>query len=205
MKKFNDIIMIEGSGFDSNIYVFDDVIIDTGTGDNIEYVFNSLKKADLNPSDISMIVNTHCHFDHAGGNKYFDSKLAIHKKDAPALENGDPIATATYMFGRRVEPRKVDFKLTEDDKIHDFEVIHTPGHTTGGICLYDGETLISGDTVFAGGGFGRYDIGGDLSMLKESLERLSKLDVEYLLPGHGPSVDNGSEHISFANRILKGF
>lgn len=205
MKKFNDIIMIEGSGFDSNIYVFDDVIIDTGTGDNIEYVLNSLKKADLNPSDISMIVNTHCHFDHAGGNKYFDSKLAIHEKDAPALENGDPIATAAYMFGRRIEPRKVDFKLTEDDKIHDFEVIHTPGHTIGGICLYDGETLISGDTVFADGGFGRYDIGGDLNMLKESLERLSKLDVEYLLPGHGPAVDNGSEHIGLANRILKGF
>jgi len=205
MKKFNDIFMIEGSGFDSNIYVFDEVIIDTGTGDNIEYMLNSLKKADLNPSDISRIVNTHCHFDHVGGNKYFDSRLAIHGKDAPALENGDPIATVAYMFGRRIEPRKVDFKLAEGDEIHDFKVIHTPGHTIGSICLYNGETLISGDTVFADGGFGRYDIGGNMSMLKESLERLSKLDVEYLLPGHGPAVDNGSEHISLAKRILNGF
>ena len=65
--------MIEGFGSDSNIYVFDDIIVDTGTGDNIEYVLNSLKKANLNLSDISMIVNTHCHFDHIGGNKYFDS------------------------------------------------------------------------------------------------------------------------------------
>lgn len=205
MKKFNDIIMIEGMGSDSNIYVFDDIIVDTGTGENIEYVLNSLKKANLSPSDISMIVNTHCHFDHVGGNKFFDSKLAIHEKDAPALENGDNIATAAYMFGRSVEPAKVDFKLTEGDKIHDFEVIHTPGHTIGGICLYDSETLISGDTVFAEGGFGRYDIGGDINMLKESLERLSKLDVEYLLPGHGPATDNGSEHINLANRILNGF
>lgn len=205
MKKFNDILTIEGFGSDSNIYVFEDVIIDTGTGDNIEYVLNSLKKADLNLSDISMILNTHCHYDHVGGNKYFDSRLAIHEKDAPALETGDPIATAAYMFGRRIEPLKVDFKLTEGDKIHDFEVIHTPGHTIGSICLYDGETLISGDTVFADGGFGRYDIGGDLSMLKQSLERLSKLDVKYLLPGHGPAVDNGSEHVNLSNRIIKQF
>lgn len=205
MKKFNDILMIEGFGSDSNIYVFDDVIVDTGTGDNIEYVLNSLKKADLSHSDMSLVVNTHCHYDHVGGNKYFDSKLAIHEKDAPALESGDPIATASYMFGRSVEPRKVDFKLTEGDKIHDFKVIHTPGHTIGGICLYDGETLISGDTVFSDGGFGRYDIGGDIAMLKESLERLSKLDVKYLLPGHGPAVDNGSEHIKLSNRIIKQF
>ena len=197
--------MIEGFGSDSNIYVFDDIIVDTGTGDNIEHVRESLKKANLDISNISTIVNTHCHFDHVGGNRYFNSKLAIHEKDAPALENGDPIATVSQMFGRSIEPQKVDFKLVEGDKIHDFEVIHTPGHTIGGICLYNGETLISGDTVFANGGFGRYDIGGDINMLRESLEKLSKLDVEYLLPGHGPAVDNGSEHVNLSNRMIKGF
>ncbi|WP_176720314.1 MULTISPECIES: MBL fold metallo-hydrolase [Methanobacterium] len=196
--------MIEGSGSDCNIYVFDDVIVDTGTGENIEYLRESLKKADLNISDISLIVNTHCHYDHVGGNRYFNSKLAIHEKDALALENGDPIAVASQMFGRSIEPQKVDFKLTEGDKIHDFEVIHTPGHTIGGICLYNGKTLISGDTVFANGGFGRYDLGGDINMLRESLEKLSKLDVEYLLPGHGPAVDNSSEHINLSNRMIKG-
>lgn len=205
MKKINDVLMIEGLGSDSNIYVFDEVIVDTGTGENIEYLRDSLKKANLNISDISLIVNTHCHYDHVGGNRYFNSKLAIHEKDAPALENGDPIATVAQMFGRSLEPQEIDFKLTEGDKIGDFEVIHTPGHTIGGICLYNGKTLISGDTVFAGGGFGRYDIGGDITMLRESLEKLSKLDVEYLLPGHGPAVDNGSEHINLSNRMIKGF
>ena len=205
MKKINDILMIEGFGSDSNIYVFDDVIVDTGTGDNIEHVRESLKEANLDISDISLIVNTHCHFDHVGGNKYFNSKLAIHEKDAPALENGNSISTASQMFGRSIEPQKVDFKLTQGDKIHDFEVIHTPGHTIGGICLYNGETLISGDTVFANGGFGRYDLGGDINMLRESLEKLSKLNVEYLLPGHGPAVDNGSDHINLSNRMIKGF
>ena len=205
LKKINNILMIEGLGSDSNIYVFDDVIVDTGTGDNIEYVRESLKKANLDISDISTVVNTHCHFDHIGGNRYFKSKLAIHEKDAPALESGDPAATVALMFGRSLEPQKVDFKLTEGDKINDFNVIHTPGHTIGGICLYNGETLISGDTVFADGGFGRYDIGGNLNMLRESLEKLSKLEVEYLLPGHGPAVDNGSEHINLSNSLINGF
>ncbi len=206
MKKFNDITMIEGIGFDSNIYLFDDVIVDTGTGENFEYVLNSIKNAGFNiAEDIKRIVNTHCHFDHTGGNHFFNAKIAIHEKDAPALENGDINATAAYMFGKLLEPAKVDFHLKEGDKINDFEVIHTPGHTIGGICLYDGETLISGDTVFADGGFGRFDIGGDISMLKASIEKLSELDVESLLPGHGPAVHNGSEHISLSNKIIKSF
>ena len=177
MKKFNNVTMIEGIGFDSNIYIFDDVIVDTGTGENFEYVLNSIKNAGFNiAEDIKQIVNTHCHFDHIGGNRFFNAKIAIHEADAPALENGDINATAAYMFGKPLEPVKVDLHLKEGDKINDFEVIHTPGHTIGGICLYDGETLISGDTVFADGGFGRFDIGGDINLLKASIEKLSELE-----------------------------
>jgi glyoxylase-like metal-dependent hydrolase (beta-lactamase superfamily II) len=68
--------------------------------------------------------------------------------------------------------------------------------------LYDGETLISGDTVFAGGGFGRIDLGGNLKDMINSLERLSQLDVKNLLPGHGPWTDHGSENISWAKDLL---
>lgn len=206
MKKFNDITMIEGIGFDSNIYVFDDVVVDTGTGENFEYVLNSIKNAGFDlADDIKRIVNTHCHYDHTGGNRFFNATISIHEIEAPALENADINATAAFMFGKRLEPTKVDFRLKEGDKINDFEVIHTPGHTAGGICLYDGEILISGDTVFADGGFGRFDIGGDIRMLKDSIQRLSELDVKYLLPGHGPAVDKGSKHINLSNKIIKQF
>lgn len=206
MKKFNNVTMIEGIGFDSNIYLFDDVIVDTGTGENFEYVLNSIKNAGFNiAEDIKRIVNTHCHFDHTGGNHLFNAKIGIHEAEVSALENGDINATVAYMFGRQFEPMKVDFHLKDGDKINDFEVIHTPGHSAGGICLYDGETLISGDTVFADGGFGRFDIGGDINMLKASIEKLSELEVEYLLPGHGPAVSNGSEHINMSYRIIKRF
>ncbi len=205
LKKINDILMIEGMGSDSNVYVFDDIIVDTGTGDNIQYITDSIKKAGLNPEDLSMIVNTHNHYDHIGGNRYLDLKVAMHREDALILEKGDNDATVAHMFGKSIEGLKVDLKLEEGDKIHDFEVLHTPGHTAGGICLYDGKNLISGDTIFANGSFGRTDLGGNMNDMRESLTRLSKLDVEYLLPGHGPCTNNGSIHIKMAYKSLKGF
>jgi glyoxylase-like metal-dependent hydrolase (beta-lactamase superfamily II) len=104
-----------------------------------------------------------------------------------------------------MEGMKVDRILEEGDKIHDFDVLHTPGHTKGGICLYNGEILISGDTVFADGGYGRMDIGGNLEDMKESLKRLKNLNVKYLLPGHGPWVKDGSRHIKTSYNMLTGY
>ncbi len=72
------------------------------------------------------------------------------------------------------------------------EVIHTPGHTPGGICLYESETgsLFSGDTIFQAGGIGRCDLGGDLSDLIHSIELLTTLDTEVLYPGHLDVTDS---------------
>ena len=204
MDKINDILIIEGIGYDSNIYVFEDVIVDTGTGDNIQYIKETMKKADVSVDDLSLIVNTHNHYDHIGGNRCFDLDVAIHKEDAKAIEEGND-ATVASIFGRSLDGIKIDRILEEGDKIHDFEVLHTPGHTKGGICLYNGETLISGDTVFADGGYGRMDIGGNINDMKESLKRLSTLNVTYLLPGHGPWVDDGSRHIKMSYNMLTGY
>ena len=201
----DDVIIIEGIGYDSNIYIFEDVIVDTGTGDNFNYIKSSMESAGINIEDLSLIVNTHNHFDHIGGNKCFDLDVAMHIEDARAIEEKNDDVTVASMFGRSMEGLKVDRKLKESDKIHNFEVIHTPGHTNGGICLYNGKTLISGDTVFSDGGFGRMDIGGNVQDMKNSLERLSQLDIEYLLPGHGPWTDNGSEHVKLAFKMLQRY
>ena len=205
MPKLNDIIVIEGRGYDSNVYVFEDIIVDTGTGQNMDYILKSIKEAGSSVDDLSLIVNTHNHYDHVGGNRYLDLEVAMHTNDAQALEEGDEDALLATMFGKTMKKMEVDRKLNEGDKIHDFEVLLTPGHTSGSICLYDGETLISGDTVFAGGGFGRVDLGGNMGDMRKSLERLSKLDIKYLFPGHGPAVKDGSHHVKLAFEMSTGY
>ncbi len=202
--KFHDIIVIEGIGYDSNVYVFEDVIVDTGTGQHMDYILKSIQEAGKDVDDLSLIVNTHNHYDHLGGNSHFNLEVAMHKNDAIALEEGDEEALLAPMFGKSLKKMEVGLKLEEGDKIHDFKVLFTPGHTLGSICLYDGEILISGDTVFSGGGFGRVDLGGDMDAMRRSLKRLSKLDVQYLLPGHGPAVEDGSHHIKMANDMANG-
>ena len=206
MEKINNVICIEGFGADSNCYLVDEIIIDTGVGMDKNYLHLKIKESGLDPDDISMIVNTHCHFDHAGGNYLFPkAKVAIHEKDAKYIENENDPMTAGFMFGKSLERNDVNIKLKEGDKIANFEVLHTPGHTPGGISLWDGEVLISGDTVFANGGFGRLDIGGNLEEMNDSFKKLQKLDVEYLLPGHGPWTDQGKMHIELASRMFSSY
>ncbi|MBU4246176.1 MAG: MBL fold metallo-hydrolase, partial [Nanoarchaeota archaeon] len=93
-------------------------------------------------------------------------------------------------------------KLDDGDLIKSgdlkLKVIHTPGHTKGSICLYDekNKILFSGDTVFAGS-FGRVDFPGSSSReMKQTLEKLSKLEIDKILPGHGEIVwGSGNEVI----------
>jgi hydroxyacylglutathione hydrolase len=205
LPKINDIIVIEGRGNDSNVYVFEDIIVDTGTGQNMDYILKSIKQSGSSVDDLSLIVNTHNHYDHIGGNRYLDLEVAMHPNDARALEQGDEDVLLATMFGKTMEKMEVARKLNEGDKIHDFEVLLTQGHTSGSICLYDGETLISGDTVFSGGGFGRVDLGGNMDDMRNSLERLSKLDIQYLLPGHGPAVEDGVRHVKMACDMSTGY
>lgn len=188
----NDILFIPGYNMDSNCYLIGDMLVDTGAGFNEDYLISQIENHGLKSEDIKTVVNTHCHFDHIGGNHFFENaEIAIHELDAISLRNKDNLGTSF-----EITNSKVDIELSEGDKINGFEVIHTPGHTNGGICLWDGVNLISGDTVFAGGGVGRFDIGGNFDDLKQSVERLTHLDVVNLLPGHGPIVENrGKENI----------
>jgi glyoxylase-like metal-dependent hydrolase (beta-lactamase superfamily II) len=142
--------------------------------------------------DIELIILTHCHFDHTCAvpeiARMTGAKIAIHEADARLLD--DDYATASALFGKRAPEISPDVllyggEIFESDNFM-LEVIHTPGHTPGGICLYESETrsLFSGDTVFPDGGIGRCDLGGDLSDLIRSIELLTTLDPEVLYPGH---------------------
>ena len=193
---------MNGVGFESNMYLIDkEVLVDTGTGLFFPQIRENLINLGIDPKKIKLIVNTHCHFDHVGGDKSFrdlcNAEIAIHESDARALEEGDNDLTLATMFGKKMKSITVDRRLKERDKIKTsnfcFEVIHTPGHTPGSICLYESKKkiLISGDTLFSDG-IGRSDLpGGDSDLLRESLKKLSKLKITYLLPGHGMPKTGG--------------
>ena len=114
----------------------------------------------------------------------------MHENDREALETGK--GTLVEEFEVEYEKVKTDGTLKEGETIgtgkYSFKVIHTPGHTPGGICLWDenNRILVSGDTLFLDG-VGRTDIeGGDEKELKKSLQKIKKLgDIDILLPGHG--------------------
>ena len=200
----SSIVFIMGYNFDSNYCLIDDnILVDTGAGLNKDYLFSKLRENGVEPDDIETVVNTHCHFDHIGGNHFFpNAKIAIHREDALSIKNKDTLGTSMSVFEEPGNCRG-DIELEDGDEIADFKVIHTPGHTRGGICLYDGESLISGDTIFAGGGVGRMDIGGDYMDMKNSVAKLLELDVKNIYPGHGPCVEgNGKEHLKMSYSLL---
>jgi len=214
---------IGGLGFDSNIYlIIDEVItlIDAGTGMNFETISRNISKFNLKPSDIKLLINTHCHFDHAGGDRDFvkaaGCEVAIHELEAELLRKGDQTITlAGGLFGRRrLEPIEVARELHEGDRIDlgefGLQVLHTPGHTTGSISLFEPKQrlLFTGDTIFSDG-IGRVDLPtGDAEALRASVTRLTELKVQKMYPGHGPSVEKNAHEcikemaeIAFSNGV----
>ncbi|MCL7474960.1 MAG: MBL fold metallo-hydrolase [Methanosarcinales archaeon] len=190
-----EVHLINSSPYDANAYLIvahRPVLIDVGM--NASHLLDRIS-AIIEPTDIGTIILTHGHYDHWGAVEEVSSAtgadILIHARDAPML--ADKMASAAAMFRGKAASFIPERMLHENDTIDlgngsGLEVIHTPGHTPGCICLYHAPTrsLFSGDTVFQGGGFGRTDLaGGDQRLLVESLERLAEMDVNVLYPGHG--------------------
>jgi hydroxyacylglutathione hydrolase len=191
---------ISGGTLFANSYIFGNVLVDAGV---LPMAIEPYKDT------ISTVVLTHCHFDHTARIREIahmcHAKVAIHKNDAPGLL--DDARNLSMHFGSRSPAVVPDIVVKEGDVIEGLRVLHTPGHTPGSICLFSEseQVLVSGDTVFTDGGFGRYDfLGGSRAELTLSIERLSLLDVEGLYPGHGvPVEEGGSGHIASALHLLK--
>lgn len=172
------------------------VVIDPG--DDADRILMTLAKAELK---VKYLINTHGHFDHVGANKQMKevtkATIAIHPGDEPMLNE---LSKSAAMFGLSAENSPpADQLLNDGDKIKfgeiTLEVIHTPGHSMGGICLYTPGHLFAGDTLFAGS-IGRTDLpGGDYDTLIASIKtRLLVLEEETMVyTGHGPETSIGSE------------
>ncbi|MGB3975262.1 MAG: MBL fold metallo-hydrolase [bacterium] len=152
---------------------------------------------------VAYIVNTHGHFDHVGAVEELKCKLGveylIHKDERKVLEE---MPDHMEFFGLEAQNPPMVSRYIEDGDLLTLgaltiKVIHTPGHSPGGVCLYSEETgqLISGDTLFHES-VGRTDLpGGDTdTMLTSIAEKILTLpDQTRVFPGHGPETQIGHE------------
>jgi glyoxylase-like metal-dependent hydrolase (beta-lactamase superfamily II) len=204
---------------DSHVYVIGDMesgdlsIVDAGLTGKGSYKANAIRQLGIRPGDIKRIIMTHTHLDHIGclaelQKDFPGAELWVHRREAELLEKGDDNAVygmemfksmCQMQFGLDVNAFKfkVDRKLEGGETLEIggmiWDVVYIPGHSMGGIALYEpvAKILIPGDVIYADYAIGRFDLfGADASQLKDSLDKLAKLDVDILLPGH--------------NQIMKG-
>ncbi|WP_135610240.1 MBL fold metallo-hydrolase [Methanococcoides sp. AM1] len=205
---------INTSPYASNSYIINGkILIDPGMDTN--KLIQKLEEL-TEPKNIELVILTHGHFDHSAAAKpvaeLCDAPIAIHKDDAASLKSEE--SSASMLFSSPAPDFEPDILYENGDivRINDTEalqVIHTPGHTPGGISLYEpySKGLFSGDTVFPNGGIGRTDFaGGNMEDLSRSIEKLTELDVITLYPGHGPvTSEDVNKQIRLSLQMSKTF
>ncbi len=184
----------------SNCYIMgndnEGVIIDPGA--NSEDILEMVRQTGLN---IKYIILTHAHVDHivsVDEIRYkLKAKVLIHQDDGESLSN--PLHNGSNCFGIKKTFDPADILLKDKDIINledlRLEVIHTPGHTPGGICIKAKDNLFTGDTLFRMS-IGRTDLGdGDNDDLMNSIrnELMTLDDKTVVYPGHGTATTIGYE------------
>ena len=172
----------------------DCLVVDPGLGSEVLIEF--LREQQIAPA---AVVLTHGHIDHIGGlealrRSFPGIKVFIHALDAEML--GKPVANLSGMMGRAFTAEPADVCVEDGDCIEQaavsLQVLHTPGHTPGGLCLYSsGEGIVFTDDALFAESIGRTDFpGGSMSRLVRSIkEKLCTLpDETVVYPGHGPST-----------------
>lgn len=198
-----DLITVTGGPLDVNTYVVGKpdgdscVIIDPGA--EIEKV-----AAAVGGRRVCAVLLTHAHFDHMLFAQHWldlGAKLYVHELDAPALRS--PSLNMCQAINMQLLLPEADVLVHDGDIVREAEieltVLHTPGHTPGGVCYLNGKTLFSGDTLFYGS-YGRLDLpGGDPGEMIASLTRLMMLDGETVAyPGHDMKTKIAWERRNYA-------
>lgn len=226
--KLMENIYLAGSGAsgyshakDCNLYCLDTgeglALIDAGSGQDNQWISRNLESDGLDPTAIKWLINTHAHYDHAAGSRWFREETGcevwIHESDADTLESGDRSLTLAEFRNLQFDPCPVDRRFKDGDRLaigrYELEVIHTPGHSPGSVILSfqhneDKTVWFAGDTVQPQGCLPILNIpGSDLYVYRDSINKLMDRKVDALFPGHGIFVfGNGKKHVESIHHKL---
>ncbi len=194
---------------------YKNVLIDSGLDSNFFKLQQLLLSLGVKVKDIDTVINTHEHFDHIGANRYFQdyALIAAHRSAATKITFEDRYVTMYTSGDLNEPPLKVHLWL--EDKVrmdlgnYTLEMIHTPGHTSGSICICEVNCrlLFTGDTVFGRGTLSYIGESGSVGDYINSIHRLATMKISHIYPGHGAisqtPEDDMQEAIHNAKALLK--
>ena len=182
------------------------IMIDVGLSSNYPHLLECLHHIDCPPDKIDMLILSHEHLDHIGAAYHFHGRsiIAAHRLAANKIMLRDDFSMLRKMFNEPLVPIDIDIWLEEGNVIDlgnfRLTVMHTPGHTSACISLFDQDQglLFASDTLMPGGVMGGVFGSGSIADYIQSLERLKGLNSKILLSGHGRLSDTPQDDVRIA-------
>jgi glyoxylase-like metal-dependent hydrolase (beta-lactamase superfamily II) len=216
-----DLFFIERGYLNSNHFVYrskDLVLIDTGYISDFSETERLITSLAIDLSDTRLIISTHCHCDHIGGNKIIQKKsgcnIILHKIGKYFIDTQDDWATWWRYYNQKADFFSCTKALEEGDILsigpHEFHIFHVPGHASDQIVLYNKKekVLLSSDALWENDMAVvtlRVEGSRALFSIQESLEKLERLDVKVVYPGHGKPFTDMQAAIAKSRQRIKGY
>jgi len=216
-----DLFFIERGFLNANHFVYRSdapVLIDTGYISGFDETEKLIAQLGVKLSDISLIISTHTHCDHIGGNHRIQQKsgcdIALHKVGKYFIDSRDDWSTWWRYYNQEAQFFNCTRSLEDGEVIalgsHEFQVIHTPGHASDGIVLYNRreKILISSDTLWQTDmAVMTLRVEGSRALfdMQASLEKIAGLDVQMVYPGHGQPFQDMKKAIFKSRKKIEHF
>ena len=217
----NQLFFIERGFLNGNHFIYRSkgpILIDTAYIADFAETARLIAQLGVKIKDVQLIISTHCHCDHIGGNKLIQDQsgcdIALHKIGKHFIDTRNDWATWWKYYNQEADFFDCTVELNDGDDItigpYEFKVIHTPGHASEGIVLYNRKEklLISSDTLWKNDmAVMTLRIEGSAAIfhMLESLEKLEALDVQMVYPGHGPPFKDMQKALSKTRKRLNHF